>query len=141
MLWGPREPAGRSGKNGSYDIYFPKLLAFFRRKRPPRWVGTKCSPGTCANCRTKRWRRFPMKRFFQAGCIAVALAASATAAFAMPRVPASAIAAEVIIMDGAEDAAIIVTITDAPAGEHFSVISCAIGVTAGLCNSASRART
>jgi hypothetical protein len=35
-----------------------------------------------------------MKRFIQAGFIAVALAASATAAFAMPRVPASAIAAD-----------------------------------------------
>jgi hypothetical protein len=30
-----------------------------------------------------------------------------------------AAAAEVIIMDGAEDAVIIVTITDTPAGEHF----------------------
>ena len=52
-----------------------------------------------------------------------------------------AAAAEVIIMDGAEDAAIttaghagiIVTITDTCAGEHLTVLSCAVGVAAGLC--------
>jgi hypothetical protein len=35
-----------------------------------------------------------MRRFIQAGCIAVAIIASATAAFAMPRVPASAIVSD-----------------------------------------------
>jgi hypothetical protein len=35
-----------------------------------------------------------MKRYIKAGFIAVALAGSATAAFAMPRVPASAIATD-----------------------------------------------
>jgi hypothetical protein len=35
-----------------------------------------------------------MKRFIKAGLVAVALAASATAAFAMPRVPASAMATD-----------------------------------------------
>jgi hypothetical protein len=59
-----------------------------------------------------------------------------------------AAAAEVIIMDGAEDAAIttaghevIVTITDTAAGEHLAVNSGAIGVAAGPRNSTDRART
>ena len=60
-----------------------------------------------------------------------------------------AAAAEVIITDGAEDAVItmagpadiIATVIDTAAGEHFWVISGAIGVAGGYCNSADGART
>src|SRR4051812_36744926 len=65
----------------------PEIYSLQRR-------GTKNSSGTYASCRARRLRRSPMKRLVKAGLIAVALAASATAAFAMPRVPASAIASE-----------------------------------------------
>src|SRR3954447_20044337 len=63
----------------------PEIYSLQRR-------GTKNSSGTYASCRARRLRRSPMKRLVKAGLVAVALAASATAAFAMPRVPASAIA-------------------------------------------------
>jgi len=47
------------GKNGNYDLPPVIGLRFWGERRAGQRHGTKTCPGTCANCRTKRWRRFP----------------------------------------------------------------------------------
>jgi hypothetical protein len=96
-------------------LIFPPLRRFLRKSsRAQNDLGKKAANGISPKNRaadlarmeqksvrelvpiaaTRRWRRFPMKRFVQAGFVAMAIAASATAAIAMPRVPASAIAGD-----------------------------------------------
>jgi hypothetical protein len=79
------------GKNGNDDLLPVFGLRFYEQAagRTPAW--NKNLSGNLCQLPRYAVEEIPMKRFIKAGLIAVALAVSATVAFAMPRVPASAI--------------------------------------------------